>query len=172
MNIIVFQKETKNFIFDTINCFISKAKNNLARRERSYLLVIKTLNYRSAEYHALAADPLNQIFNVDRRTPLGNPFSITNESTRDLACELYAAYFLKTYDRERRLLDDYDPTSLPFFSLLTDIFSKAEFGDVYLACWCAPKRCHGETIQAVINYAIERGSLLTEIPARELKRIL
>ncbi|NLV87637.1 MAG: DUF4326 domain-containing protein [Clostridiales bacterium] len=135
-------------------------------------MVIKTLNRRSAEYQELAAEPSNRIFNIDRRSPLGNPFPMPNESTRDLACELYAHYFLKTYERERRFYADYEPDSLPFFTLLTEILANAEFGDVYLACWCAPKRCHGETIQTVVNYAIEKGLPLTEIPSKELRKIL
>jgi len=65
---------------------------------------------------------------------LGNPFSAT-EYGRDKACDMYDEYF-------HMMLKDED-----FKSALDEIAKSAQLEDVRLGCWCAPKRCHTETIR-------------------------
>lgn len=76
---------------------------------------------------------------IDRQSPLGNPFRMRNESERDLVCDKYTIYFnenLKDNECLLRLINLYK-----------------QYGRLRLFCWCAPRRCHGETIR---DYILER----------------
>ncbi len=68
---------------------------------------------------------------VDRGTNWGNPFIMRDESDRDRVCDLYEQY------AKWRL------TVEPMW--LTPLIGK------HLACWCAPKRCHAETLIRLAN---------------------
>ena len=67
---------------------------------------------------------------VDRRSPLGNPFVMRRESERDEVCEQYVEHLRARPD----LVEE----------------ARALRGRV-LGCWCAPKRCHGDTLAAIAN---------------------
>ena len=79
---------------------------------------------------------------VDRTSLLGNPFHMSDESQRNKVCDKYEAYFnwimqMKSsafYKEVERLL----------------IIMK-KHGKLELFCWCAPKRCHAETIKKYIE---------------------
>lgn len=68
---------------------------------------------------------------VDRRTPWGNPFPMQTEAERDSVCDQFEVYAVERVEREPRWLD----------SLV----------GANLACWCAPKRCHAETLMKLAN---------------------
>jgi hypothetical protein len=73
---------------------------------------------------------------VDRQSVLGNPFIMRKESERDKVCDEYEEYFyrrLKDCATMQRVIDRYK-----------------EYGKLRLFCWCAPKRCHAETIRDYI----------------------
>lgn len=99
-------------------------------------------------------------FIIDRTTVLGNPFIMekgsqqsSTSAERDRVCDEYAALFGKLVDpcapvpldmvhcyntaTRRRVLD----------MLATMVGALREYGIVRLFCWCAPRRCHGETIR-------------------------
>lgn len=69
-------------------------------------------------------------------TIFGNPFNMNNETQRNLVCDKYTEYFneQKKGGKFKKVLDR-----------LVDI-SKQQ--DIALVCFCAPKRCHGDTIKA------------------------
>lgn len=68
---------------------------------------------------------------------MGNPFVMHTEAERDIVCEKYEVYFIiQTVINET------------FNAYLRDILSALKtYGRVELYCWCAPKRCHAETIK-------------------------
>ncbi len=68
---------------------------------------------------------------MDRRTPFGNPFPITNCDSRDGVCDKFGAYL------------DKHPELMEQFSALVDCFSDQD--EVTLGCWCTPERCHVES---------------------------
>jgi hypothetical protein len=73
---------------------------------------------------------------IDRKSPVGNPFWMKDESMRDEVCLRYRPYFA---DQMKR--------NAVFYAYIVDILDKYRRGeDVVLLCWCAPKKCHGETI--------------------------
>ena len=66
-----------------------------------------------------------KLVRIDRRTAWGNPFRLRRESDRDQVIRDYAKYL----ERSPLLLVQID-----------DLRGKA------LACWCAPKPCHGDEL--------------------------
>ncbi len=68
---------------------------------------------------------------VDRRTIFGNPFK---KGSRDSQCDRYQKYF------DMRIIEDND-------------FRKKVLAleGCTLYCWCAPKRCHADTIANWLN---------------------
>ena len=78
---------------------------------------------------------------VDRTSVLGNPFYMADESQRDLVCDKYEEYFkeqVKTNTRFRIELES--------ILRICKVFKTVE-----LYCWCAPKRCHAETIKKYLE---------------------
>jgi hypothetical protein len=74
---------------------------------------------------------------VDRRSPLGNPFIMRGESQRDEVCNQYDAYF-------RKKVESNDPAFLKELCRIQEI--AVQYNQITLFCWCAPKRCHAQTI--------------------------
>lgn len=77
-----------------------------------------------------------------RGTALGNPFPMHNESQRDGVCDEYEKYF------DHQVNELQNPDMLAELRL---IYSAARKGDINLGCFCAPKRCHCDTIKAFID---------------------
>ena len=83
------------------------------------------------------------VIRIDRQSPVGNPFYMRDESERDMVCNQYQAYFDNIIAHKDKYLD--------FMQYLRYIYCTAVQTKVALACWCAPKRCHGETIKKFIE---------------------
>ena len=82
------------------------------------------------------------VIRVDRTSVLGNPFYMHTEAERDKVCNEYEAYFNKKVTEK---------TDIAFMNELRRIYKLAKEHDICLACWCAPKRCHAETIKKFIE---------------------
>lgn len=78
-------------------------------------------------------------FRCDRSSPLGNPFPMGHEANRDKVCDQYEKYFYKS------LNPDISPRG--FLEHLDMILTAANHGPISIGCWCAPKRCHCDTIK-------------------------
>lgn len=83
---------------------------------------------------------------IGRRTPLGNPFEMADKSDaeRNRVCDAYAVWI-----RER--IAARDPKVLAELARLRRLAERPE--GVILGCYCAPKRCHGDTIRELIEEA-------------------
>lgn len=79
---------------------------------------------------------------VDRQSVLGNPFYMQNESFRDDVCNKYQAYF------EKKIANN-NTVFLNELYRLANIAIK--YGKLELFCWCAPRRCHAETIKTFLE---------------------
>ena len=66
---------------------------------------------------------------VGRPTKWGNPYPMTNDRVRDLVCDKYEHYIAT------RLING---------ALTSEDFK--EFDGKNLLCFCAPKRCHADTL--------------------------
>jgi hypothetical protein len=76
---------------------------------------------------------------VDRRTLWGNPFKMkgTSQRERDRVCDEFEAYATERHAA--------DPSWL------------APLRGANLVCWCAPKRCHADTLLRLANEEIPNG---------------
>ena len=77
-----------------------------------------------------------------RGSALGNPFPMNSEKDRDMVCDKYEEYFNQKVrvERDARMI-----------AQLKEILRQAKIGDVNLGCFCAPKRCHCDTIKRFIE---------------------
>lgn len=73
---------------------------------------------------------------VDRQSPVGNPYFMKNESKRDEVCDKYEANFNKLLEQA---------PAKAYLAKLLEIYKRD--GTITLLCWCAPRRCHAETIK-------------------------
>ena len=94
-----------------------------------------------------------------RGSALGNPFPMRVESERDEVCKKYEDWFYSCVD-ESSFLDlvelPISQTNLnPQTKQLIIIFREAVRTDVNLGCFCAPKRCHCDTIKNFLDNKIE-----------------
>jgi hypothetical protein len=89
---------------------------------------------------------------VDRRSPLGNPFSMSDESQRDEVCDRYEGWF-----QDMLTMKPITPYNSPkvHSSFGVEILRLQEtykkHGKLRLFCWCTPKRCHAETIAKFVE---------------------
>lgn len=78
---------------------------------------------------------------VGRPSPLGNPFAMRSEAQRAEVCEKYATWFAhKVAINDPRVMNE-----------LRRLYRLAQQGDLTLGCYCAPKRCHAETIKNFLD---------------------
>lgn len=105
--------------------------------ERTNTMTIEIINIRDFK----PSQPFDML--IDRRSPIGNPFILKDENQRDLVCDKYYEWF-----KHRIRLED--EKFIAYLDMLIAIYKKYE--KLRLFCWCAPKRCHGETIK---NYIME-----------------
>ncbi len=78
---------------------------------------------------------------IGRGSPLGNPFVMKSEADRDEVCDQYQAWF-------NRKVEAGDPLVM---NELRRLYKIAKSGELVLGCYCAPKRCHGETIKKFLE---------------------
>ena len=104
-------------------------------------LMIRIVNLRSYELHD------NEVLvRIDRTSVLGNPFVLRNECDRSACIAKYKQYFKATFKSSE---------NVHFLRELRRIFELALEKDIALACWCAPKACHGDVIASFLNDSIE-----------------
>ena len=106
---------------------------NLRRGEK----MIKIVNLRN-----LDLDEDEVLIKVDRSNKiLGNPFYMKSEKDRDKVCNQYQEWFDKQIEmKNEEVLNE-----------LRRIYKIAKNHKVALGCWCAPRRCHAETILNFLN---------------------
>jgi hypothetical protein len=87
---------------------------------------------------------------VDRDSVLGNPYFMKDETQRDKVCDDYAEYF-----RQKLIAFETGNAVASTVRFVNKLRSLVEIHQKYnklrLFCWCAPKRCHAETIRAWIG---------------------
>lgn len=81
-----------------------------------------------------------------RGSPLGNPFPITEEHSRDYVCDAYIPYLKKWANVPNH----------PIRNRMKELLKIHLSGKpINLQCYCAPRRCHCETIRELILNAAE-----------------
>ncbi len=79
---------------------------------------------------------------VDRAGILGNPFGMRNLQDRDSSCDKYHTWFYEQVDKGNAEIME---------ELANLLHIHKTFGQVTLMCWCAPLRCHSETIKEYLE---------------------
>ena len=88
---------------------------------------IKIVNRQKGEY-------------IGRGSPLGNPYIIGKDGTRDEVCNKYEQWFEENRNTPQVRQE------------LIRLYRKAKNeGEITLSCFCYPKRCHGETIKRFLE---------------------
>jgi hypothetical protein len=79
---------------------------------------------------------------IGRPSPLGNPFVMKSERERAHVCDQYEEWFAtQVANKNERVLNE-----------LRRLYKLARSRDeLVLGCFCAPKRCHGDTIKAFLE---------------------
>lgn len=88
------------------------------------MTLTKVIHIRDAHMH-------DNVVLIDRTTKYGNPYVVGKDGSRQQVYELYKNYLLTNKD-------------------LCDTVYKELRGKT-LACWCKPKKCHGDVIVEYIN---------------------
>ena len=93
-------------------------------------------------------------FRVDRRSPLGNPFVMTSslaaDRDRDRVCDEYAQLFATMLAHPDAFLSEMH--YLDKMRVAHKMYKR-----VRLFCWCAPLRCHAETIKDYLEKEYTHG---------------
>lgn len=79
------------------------------------------------------------------KSPLGNPFyldDVNDNVKRDIVCDKYEVWFYNQIQSKNTAV-------IAELERLTSLYKQN--GKLNLFCFCAPKRCHGETIRAWIE---------------------
>jgi len=79
---------------------------------------------------------------IGRPSPLGNPFVIGPDGTRDEVIALYKHWLTEIWNNGGI------NAQLTELHRLGDL---ARAGDLTLVCWCAPQACHGDIIKRFIK---------------------
>lgn len=85
--------------------------------------------------------PEGVVYYVGRPTPLGNPFEIGKDGTREEIIAKYKTWLLWQMNSDN-----------PFVIMeINNIAKIANMRNVNLQCWCAPEACHADVIKHVIE---------------------
>ena len=79
---------------------------------------------------------------IGRGSPFGNPFTV-DKYGRDGACDKFDEYM------EEQLTSDSSNPLKEGLDLLVDLVKESQ-EPIMLVCFCAPKRCHGESLKRYI----------------------
>lgn len=91
------------------------------------------------------SDHINAI-NIGKPKILGNPFVMKNESNRDEVCSQYEQWLTnKIQTQDKRILRE--------LYRLAYYYRKHNY--LKLGCYCAPKRCHGDSIKLAVEKILD-----------------
>jgi len=113
----------------------------MKRKTRLQVIVGDEVEQMGVSIHNLRNEKPHKITDVkcDRSSPLGNPVGLQgDESKRDWACNHYADWFKK---------EVLSFNNWPAYEELMRIrHLYRTHGELRIFCWCAPLRCHTQTI--------------------------
>ena len=92
-------------------------------------------------HHPEHTYPHGETIYIGRGSPLGNPYPLGDYLTREHCIQDYEIYL-----KERILMRDSN-----IMAALKAIHSAAQDHPVNLQCFCAPKKCHGDSIKKLIE---------------------
>jgi len=100
--------------------------------------------------HKKNTNKYENVLYIGRGSDLGNPYtSIQGRETkaeyvvssREESIESFRGYLIKCIEEKEEKV----------CSMMNQIYTLATKGDVYLACYCKPKSCHGDVIKEIVE---------------------
>lgn len=89
----------------------------------------------------IEATPGEVLVTIARPSILSNPFEMKEEGDRKEVCDKYEVYMRKRYEEDEA-----------FNKIILKLARKHRCGArLALQCWCAPKRCHGDSLKKLIE---------------------
>jgi len=92
---------------------------------------------------------------------LGNPFWMGKEADRDRVCDEFEPLFEHVMKEKGQVSGDAlallggKDRAMGMYKRMRELYKIARAQDVELACFCAPKRCHCETIKRFLDKHLE-----------------
>ena len=83
---------------------------------------------------------------VGRPSALGNPFVIGRDGDRDTVIKKHRRWLWSQLQRG----------SGEVFDAIHQLAQQARNGDLVLACWCAPEKCHAEILASAVAWLNSR----------------
>ena len=77
---------------------------------------------------------------IGRPSLLGNPFVLGKDGNREEVIAEYKDYLKRAIEENEKVRAE--------FETIKELSTK---GDVFIVCWCAPKKCHGDVIKQMIE---------------------
>lgn len=109
--------------------------------------------------HKKDTDKYENVFYIGRGSNLGNPY--TSIKNRETLAEYTVDSRAESIECFRNYLNDcIERRDERVCSTLNHIYKLAISGEVYLACYCSPKQCHGDVIKEIIENKIKEKSLV------------
>lgn len=91
---------------------------------------------------------------IGRPSPLGNPFTIGPDGTRDEVIAKYEKWLPMALESKSAFLFCGKVFGLERLEEVRREFQRikdlTEEGDVVLICWCVPERCHGDILKKML----------------------
>lgn len=110
--------------------------------------------------HKKDSDKYEKVFYVGRGSPLGNPYtSIKGRETK--AMEVVDSREESISKFRKYLQDCIENKDKDVCDMLNQIYKSAKDGDVYLACYCKPKSCHGDVIKEFVDKKLSQKNVPT-----------
>jgi len=81
---------------------------------------------------------------IGRGSPLGNPYVMSSPQDRDCVCDQYEDWINSHLIAGTPLI----------INELVRLANLAREGDLNLICFCAPERCHGDTVKSILDELI------------------
>lgn len=105
--------------------------------------VVNIKTYREADYPSSHQVYIGRAMPGRPGSPLGNPYKLRFEAEREEVLKKYETWLrsqLETDTPQRR-----------------EIERLADYAeDLVLACWCAPKTCHGDVVKKIVEEELKR----------------
>ena len=104
--------------------------------------------------HKKDKDKYDNVIYIGRGSCLGNPF--TSIQGRDTLAEKVVDSRRESIECFRgHLLKSIEEKDEKICSMMNHIYTLSLEGDVYLACYCKPKSCHGDVIKEIVESKFE-----------------
>lgn len=104
--------------------------------------------------HKKDSNKYKNVFYIGRGSELGNPY--TSIKDRETKAEFIVDTKEESIEKYKEYLEEcIQKKEEKVCNMLNKIYTMAIESDVYLSCYCSPRKCHGDIIKRLIEEKIE-----------------